>query len=66
MASLNTPQSQAGVLSFYDAPERGRSYKLTEIAKDLNMDEDGARGILCILSESGDVMEGKKELFSIA
>ena len=23
MASLNTPQSQAGVLSFYDAPERG-------------------------------------------
>ncbi len=23
MASLSTPQSQAGVLSFYDAPERG-------------------------------------------
>jgi preprotein translocase subunit Sec61beta len=23
MASLSTPQSQAGVLSFYDAPEKG-------------------------------------------
>lgn len=23
MASLSTPQNQAGVLSFYDAPERG-------------------------------------------
>ncbi len=23
MASLATPQSQAGILSFYDAPERG-------------------------------------------
>ena len=23
MASLNTPQQQAGILSFYDAPERG-------------------------------------------
>lgn len=23
MASLNTPQSSAGVLNFYDAPERG-------------------------------------------
>ena len=23
MATLNTPQQQAGILSFYDAPERG-------------------------------------------
>ena len=45
---------------------RERSYRLTDLSKELGMDEDGARGILCILSESGDVMERKKELFSIA
>ena len=45
---------------------RERSYKLADISKELGMDEEGARGILCILSESGDVMERKKELFSIA
>ena len=26
MAQISTPQSQAGVLSFYDAPERGPQY----------------------------------------
>ena len=45
---------------------REKSYRLADMAKELNMDEDGARGILCILAESGDVMERKKELFSIA
>ncbi len=34
MATLNTPQQQAGILSFYDAPERGPklSAKLVLIA----------------------------------
>lgn len=45
---------------------REKSYRLADLSKELNMDEDGARGILCILAESGDVMERKKELFSIA
>ncbi|MCL5419390.1 MAG: preprotein translocase subunit Sec61beta [Candidatus Marsarchaeota archaeon] len=26
MATLNQPQSQAGILSFYDAPERGPKF----------------------------------------
>lgn len=45
---------------------REKSYRLPDMAKELDIDEDGARGILCILAESGDVMERKRELFSIA
>ena len=45
---------------------RERSYRVSEIAKELEISEDGARGILCILAENGDVMEKKKEVFQIA
>ncbi len=45
---------------------RERSYRVSDIAKELNISEDGARGILCILAENGDVMEKKREVFQIA
>ena len=45
---------------------REKSYRVSDIAKELEMSEDGARGILCILAENGDVMEKKKEVFCIA
>jgi hypothetical protein len=45
---------------------RERSYRVADIAKELGLSEDGARGILCILAENGDVMEKKREVFQIA
>jgi uncharacterized protein YaaQ len=45
---------------------REESYRVSDLARELEMSEDGARGILCILAENGDVMEKKKEVFQIA
>jgi hypothetical protein len=45
---------------------REKSSRVQDLAKELNINEDGARAILYILAENGDVMEKKKETFTIA
>ncbi|MDE1870003.1 MAG: hypothetical protein KGH71_03395 [Candidatus Micrarchaeota archaeon] len=40
--------------------------KVAQIAKEVGIDEDGARAILYLLAESGDVSEKKKDLFTLA
>jgi hypothetical protein len=45
---------------------RDKSYKVAELAQDLSIDEDGARAILYLLSENGDVSEKKRDTFTIA
>ncbi|MDE1846042.1 MAG: hypothetical protein KGH53_02070 [Candidatus Micrarchaeota archaeon] len=40
--------------------------KVTQIAREVEIDEDGARAILYLLAESGDVSEKKKDVFTIA
>ncbi|MEM3841582.1 MAG: hypothetical protein QXN59_02740 [Candidatus Micrarchaeaceae archaeon] len=42
------------------------SKHVSEIAKEVGIDEDGARAILYIMSESGDVVERKKDHFKTA
>jgi hypothetical protein len=45
---------------------RERGYRVSDLSKELGISEDGARAILYILAENGDVMEKKRELFTIA
>ena len=45
---------------------RSGSNKVSEIAKEANIDEDGTRAILYLLSESGDVSEKRRDYFVIA
>ncbi|MDE1834193.1 MAG: hypothetical protein KGH64_02545 [Candidatus Micrarchaeota archaeon] len=45
---------------------RERSYRVSDIAKELSINEDGARSILYLLSENGDVSEKKRDTFTIA
>jgi len=45
---------------------RERAYRVGDLAKELDMNEDGARAVLYILAENGDVMEKKRETFTIA
>ncbi|MHB1830498.1 MAG: hypothetical protein ACYCO0_03835 [Candidatus Micrarchaeaceae archaeon] len=45
---------------------RDKSSRVSDLAKELGINEDGARAILYILAENGDVMEKKKEIFAIA
>lgn len=45
---------------------REKGYRVQDLAKELGISEEGARGVLYLLAESGDVMEKKKELFVIA
>ncbi|HVA82712.1 MAG TPA: hypothetical protein VNF06_00940 [Candidatus Aquilonibacter sp.] len=40
--------------------------KVGQIAREVGIDEDGARAILYLLAESGDVSEKKKDLFTLA
>lgn len=40
--------------------------RVGSIAKEVGMDEEGARAILYLLSESGDVSEKKRDLFTLA
>ena len=45
---------------------RENSYKVADLADELKIDEDGARAILYLLSENGDVSEKKRDTFTIA
>jgi hypothetical protein len=45
---------------------REKSYRASDLAKELSMEEDGARAILYLLSENGDVSEKKRDTFTIA
>lgn len=45
---------------------REEPYRVSELAKTLSIDEDGARAILYLLSENGDVSERKRDTFAIA
>ena len=45
--------------------ESGES-RVTSVAKATNMPEDGARAILYLLSENGDVTEKRRDLFELA
>lgn len=45
---------------------REEPYKVSELAKALSIEEDGARAILYLLSENGDVSEKKRDTFAIA
>lgn len=45
---------------------RDKSYRVADIAEELSIDEDGARAILYLLSENGDVSEKKRDIFTIA
>ncbi len=45
---------------------RDKDYKVADLAKELSIDEDGARAILYLLSENGDVSEKKRDTFTIA
>lgn len=40
--------------------------KVAQISKEVEIDEDGARAILYLLAESGDVSEKKRDLFTLA
>ncbi|MDE1860106.1 MAG: hypothetical protein KGH72_00115 [Candidatus Micrarchaeota archaeon] len=48
-----------------DLKDKGES-RVSSIARDVGISEDGARAILCLLSENGDVSEKKKDLFTLA
>ncbi|MDE1823378.1 MAG: hypothetical protein KGI00_01085 [Candidatus Micrarchaeota archaeon] len=45
---------------------REGSSKVSEIADNMGLDEDGVRGILYLLSENGDVSEKKRDTFTLA
>ncbi len=45
---------------------REKDWRVQDIAKEMGIEEDGARAILYILAENGDVMEKKREIFTIA
>ncbi len=45
---------------------REKSCRASDLAKEIPMSEDGARSILYLLSENGDVSEKKRDVFTIA
>jgi hypothetical protein len=45
---------------------RERPYRIQDLSKEISINEDGARSILYLLSENGDISEKKKDVFTIA
>ncbi len=45
---------------------RERGYRVAELSKELGMPENGARAVLYLLAESGDVLEKKRDTFTLA
>ncbi len=45
---------------------REESDRVVELARELSIEEDGARAVLYLLSENGDVSEKKRDTFAIA
>lgn len=60
--------------SYFDSNSAGilkklresNNYKVSDLSDELRIDEDGARAILYLLSENGDVSEKKRDVFTLA
>ena len=44
---------------------RSSDLRATDLARKIGIDEEGVRGILYLLAESGDVSEKRKDLFTL-
>ncbi len=45
---------------------REKDYRVADLSRELGMDENGARAVLYLLAESGDVMERRRDMFTLA